>query len=79
MNSRVIPLLLIAILSLNLVSCFVTSHDTHVEISCNDFMENPTSARNDFTMEVGDKLYITLCSNPTTGFEWSYEMSETHH
>ena len=26
-------------------------------------------------MEIGDKLYVELCSNPTTGFEWSYEMS----
>jgi inhibitor of cysteine peptidase len=53
----------------------VTSRDTHVEISCDDFMENPTISRNDFEIEIGDKVYVELCSNPTTGFEWSYEMS----
>jgi len=53
----------------------VTSRETHVEISCDDFTENPTSILNDFEIEIGDKVYVELCSNPTTGFEWSYEMS----
>jgi inhibitor of cysteine peptidase len=38
-------------------------------------MENSNDIRNDFVVEVGDKMYVELCSNPTTGFEWSYEMS----
>ena len=56
-------------------SCFVTSRDIHVEINCDDFCKHPTSTRNDFEVEPGDKIYVKLCSNPTTGFEWSYEMS----
>jgi predicted secreted protein len=75
MSSRIAFVLITIILSMNLVSCFVTSRDIRVDISCNDFTENPAGIRNDFEMEVGDKLYVTLCSNPTTGFEWSYEMS----
>jgi predicted secreted protein len=77
MKIRIIALLITIILILTLASCFVTSRDTHVEISCDDFAENPSPSiiRNDFTMEIGDKLYVKLCSNPTTGFEWSYEMS----
>ena len=75
MKSRIMALLLTVIIALSLVSCIVTSREIHVEISCNDFMEHPTSMLNDFEMEVGDKLYIELCSNPTTGFEWSYEIS----
>jgi inhibitor of cysteine peptidase len=71
-----IPVVLIAIvLVLTLASCFVTSRDIHVDITCDDFTENPTSIRNDFNIEIGDKIYIELCANPTTGFEWSYEMS----
>jgi len=71
-----IPVLLTSIIMvLTLASCFVTSRDTHVEISCDDFMENPTSTLNDFNIEIGDKIYVKLCTNPTTGFEWSYEMS----
>ena len=76
MKSRIIAVLIIIILALNLVSCFVTSRDIHVDISCNEFAENPTGIRNDFEMEIGDKLYVVLCSNPSTGFEWSYKMSD---
>ena len=78
MKIRIIALLTTIILIITLASCFVTSRDIHVEISCEDFIENPSPSiiRNDFTMEIGDKLYVELCSNPTTGFEWSYEMSD---
>jgi len=30
---------------------------------------------NDFQAEIGDKIRARLCSNPTTGFKWEYEMS----
>ena len=76
MKIRFIVSFMLIVLTITMLSCFVTSHDIHVDISCDDFMENPTSIRNDFTMEIGDKLYIELCSNPTTGFEWSYEISD---
>jgi len=75
MKLRIIALSIIILLILPILSCIVTSRDIHVEISCDDFMENPTSMRNEFEIEVGDKVYVELCSNPTTGFEWSYEMS----
>ena len=72
---RIITLFIIIVLTLPIMSCIVTSRDTYVEISCDDFIENPTSMLNDFEIEIGDKLYVELCSNPTTGFEWSYEVS----
>jgi len=75
LKSKIIALLITIILTLTLVSCFVTSRDTHVEISCDDFTENPTSIRNDFEIEIGDKIYVELCANPSTGFAWSYEMT----
>lgn len=75
MRIKMPVLVLTVVLSLVLSSCFITSRDTHVSITCNDFNENPTSIRNDFSVEVGDKIYVELCSNPSTGFEWSYEMS----
>ena len=77
MKLRRLSLLLIIILMLTLVSCFVTSKETHVAISCDGFRDNPTGIRNEFTIEVGDKVYVELCSNPTTGFKWSYEMTGT--
>ena len=29
----------------------------------------------EFEVEVGDKIRVELCSNPTTGFQWDYEMT----
>jgi predicted secreted protein len=74
MKYRTILVLSLLLSTIFLLSC-ITSRETYVEISCDDFMEHPTSIRNDFEIEVGDKVYVELCSNPTTGFEWSYEMS----
>ena len=75
MKLKILSCLLVIAMTLPLASCFVTSRDVHVEISCDDFGTNPTSTRSDFEIETGDKVYIVLCSNPSTGFEWSYEIS----
>ena len=75
MKRSIAVLLVIFFLITPMMSCIITSRDIHVAISCDDFMKNPTSTLNDFEIEVGDKVYIELCSNPTTGFEWSYEMT----
>jgi inhibitor of cysteine peptidase len=74
MKKRILLVLSLLILSVLMISC-VTSHDYHVEISCDVFTENPKSLQSSYQIEPGDKIYIKLCSNPTTGFEWSYEMS----
>ncbi|UCD08550.1 MAG: protease inhibitor I42 family protein [Dehalococcoidales bacterium] len=75
MKLKLLSLMLIIALILTLPSCIVTSRETHVSISCDQFRDNPTGSRNEFTIKVGDKVYAELCSNPTTGFKWSYEMS----
>jgi len=75
MKSRITGVLILLVLISSSFSCIVTSHDVYVDISCDDFVENPKNMVNDFEIEIGDKLYVELCSNPTTGFEWSYEMS----
>jgi len=55
-------------------SCLITSRDINVDISCDEFSAN-NHVRNDFQAEIGDKIRIKLCSNPTTGFKWEYAMS----
>jgi len=75
MKLRILAFLIIIVLIFTMLSCIVTSRETHVEISCDDFIENPKSIRNDFEIETGDKIYVELCSNPTTGFAWTYEIS----
>ena len=68
-----IPVLLVAFLALP--SCIVTSSLTSVEITCDEFTENPHSISNEFQTEIGHKITVKLCSNPTTGFEWDYAMT----
>jgi predicted secreted protein len=55
-------------------SCIVTSHDFNVEISCDEFGQN-NHRSGEFEIEVGDKIRMKLCSDPTTGFQWDYEMT----
>ena len=68
--------LISAILAILLLipSCLITSRDINVDISCDEFRAN-NHVRNDFQVEIGDKIRAKLCSNPTTGFKWEYEMS----
>ena len=57
-----------------LSSCIVTSYDYNVEISCDEF-GSYNHMSGDFDVGIGDKIRIKLCSNPTTGFQWAYEMT----
>ncbi|MFC2059345.1 protease inhibitor I42 family protein [Chloroflexota bacterium] len=75
MKSRTILIIATLATLLSLASCIVTSQALGVEIACDRFTEDPHSIRNDFQMEVNDKLTVKLCANPTTGFEWTYETS----
>ena len=60
-----------------LPSCLTTSRDVNVDISCEQFGVN-NHISNDFQVEIGDKIRVKLCSNPTTGFQWDYEMSNAN-
>lgn len=41
-----------------------------VTVTCDQFQQQPKMVK-DATMKVGDKLVLTLCANPTTGFQWN--------
>lgn len=74
MRLRIISVVVMLAVSLSLLSCIVTSREMGVEISCDQFSDSPNSMRNEFEAEVGDKITVELCSNPTTGFQWKYEI-----
>ena len=74
MKSRIFVVLSLLVVTLLMSSC-VTSHDYSDEISCSDFSSNPDQG-GEFEVEVGDKIRVELCSNVTTGFRWTYEISD---
>jgi predicted secreted protein len=74
MKLRIFLIFTIFTTVLLLSSCIVTSHDFNVEISCDEFGEN-NHRSGEFEVEVGDKIRMKLCSDPTTGFQWDYEMT----
>ena len=74
MKLRILLIFMVFATVLLLSSCIVTSHDFNVEISCDEFSEN-NHRSGEFEVEVGDKIRMKLCSDPTTGFQWDYEVT----
>jgi predicted secreted protein len=74
MKCKIALIFTVFITSLLLFSCIVTSHDFNVDISCDEFSED-NHRSGEFEVEVGDKIRLELCSNPTTGFQWDYNMT----
>jgi len=70
---RIILILAVLAISFSLLSC-ITSRYFNVEVSCDQFNTN-SHAKSDFQVEIGDKINVKLCSNPTTGFQWTYHIS----
>jgi len=70
MKIKVIMLSISLLVVLISASCFITSRDISVDLSC-DQLNDESNIINEFRMESGDKLRIRLCSNPSTGFEWT--------
>jgi len=73
MKLKMILLCTVLAVSFSLLSCVVTSRDVNIEISCEQFSENP-HFMNSLKVNVGDKIRVKLCSNPTTGFKWDYRI-----
>lgn len=73
MKMKLIATVTLLLVSLSLLSC-TTIVNYEIDISCEQFGENPNNIST-FQIEIGDKVTVRLCSNPTTGFQWSYEMS----
>jgi len=77
LRSVAIASLVVLILQiLPFVACITTSHDYYVDISCDEFADNPKGLHDDFNIEIGDKIHVKLCSNLSTGFKWDYDMTE---
>ena len=68
--SIMLGLLLVVPVSALAFGC--TTEPESVEISCDDFMkDNDISLSRIIELNVNDTFTVTLCSNPSTGFQWS--------
>jgi len=67
MKLKLFLISLIAVIPLLLIGC---SSKTSVNISCDEFMKQPNITRQ-VEVAIGDEFTMTLCSNPTTGYQWS--------
>lgn len=74
MKAKLILTCAMVAISLCLSACSPASKQVSVETSCDDFIKLPPGERSiskEAQVAVGDSFTVTLCSNPTTGFQWS--------
>jgi inhibitor of cysteine peptidase len=57
-----------AIVAIPLFLCACSSQ-VSVDVSCDEFMKQQHISK-EVEVAVGDSFTVTLCSNPTTGFQW---------
>ena len=69
MKAKLVLICAVGVLSLFLFACAPVAKQASVEVSCDDFSQQPHLSKQ-VEVAAGGTLTVTLCSNPTTGFEW---------
>ena len=70
MKSKLALLGIVIVLSMSLLACIPVKKEFTMDISCDNLM-NAKHISNEVQVGVGNTIKVTLCSNPTTGFQWS--------
>ena len=70
MKLRLITVFALLTMSLWLAACAPGTSATSVEVSCDEF-RNQEHMSKQINVADGNTFTVTLCSNATTGFEWS--------
>ena len=70
MKSKLTLLCIVATLLVFLFACAPATKQVSLEASCDDFMKLQHISK-EVEVADGGSLAVTLCSNPTTGFQWS--------
>jgi len=72
MKSKLIPMCALVAISLFLFACAPApkpASQASLEVSCDDFYKQANISK-EVKVLVDGSLTVTLCSNPTTGFQW---------
>ena len=69
MKTKLILMCSMAVVLICLFACSPAPEQVSVEVSCDDFYQNHHISKG-VQVAIGDSFSVTLCSNPTTGFEW---------
>jgi len=69
MKLKIILACTIAAISLCMFACSPSPEQVSVEASCDDFMKLKHISK-EVEVNPGESFTVTLCSNPTTGFQW---------
>jgi len=72
MKAKLIMVGLTAVLVLSLMACSPEPAETSTGISCDDFM-NHKYISEQVEINTDEFFTVKLCSNPTTGFQWTEE------
>ena len=56
-------------ISVSLLACSAPTKQASVEVSCDDFYKQADISQ-EIKVPADSSLTVTLCSNPTTGFQW---------
>ncbi|MFC1966269.1 protease inhibitor I42 family protein [Chloroflexota bacterium] len=73
---KIKPILMLTIIAVSmfLIACATPSQKAWVEVSCDEFNDNPhINAAPMLEVQVGETFEVKLCSNPSTGFQWTEE------
>lgn len=69
MKTKISIVCALAVFTAFLLSCSPDSGQTSLEVSCDDFMSQNHITK-EMSVKAGESFTVTLCSNPTTGFQW---------
>lgn len=70
MKFKLVLMCAVVAISLSFLACSPAPKQAAIDISCDNFRQRNTIAE-ETEVTAGDSFTVTLCSNPTTGFQWA--------